>query len=201
MHILGHFELFLKRANFWSCVCRYKIFFSLLPNHYFINFIKACQNRRYTRYLRYSVFHRFRQAKFDYGGSILSSSQVLQLPQLPQKVELTSKVVKVDSKIIISLPEIYIRETRCIIEQNFICDNDLIVLRAFFPILLINFWIRVFIFFGNAKFKMHRDPRRQRCWWWCKMSATTEDLHLEKIFVIIEPLNYFNLLKFIISII
>jgi hypothetical protein len=42
------------------------------------------------------VFHRFRQAKFDYGGSILSFSQFLLLPQLPQKVELTSKVVKID---------------------------------------------------------------------------------------------------------
>jgi hypothetical protein len=55
---------------------------------------------------RYIVFHRFRQAKFDYGGSILSSSQFLILPQLPKKVELTFKVVKVDSKIIILLLEI-----------------------------------------------------------------------------------------------
>ncbi len=54
----------------------------------------------------YSVFHRFRQAKFDYDGSILSLSQFLILPQLPQKVGLTSKVVKVDSKIIFSLLEI-----------------------------------------------------------------------------------------------
>jgi hypothetical protein len=53
--------------------------------------------------LYYSVFHRFRQAKF---GSILSLSQFLPLTQLPQKVELTSKVVKVDSKIIVSLPKI-----------------------------------------------------------------------------------------------
>jgi hypothetical protein len=54
----------------------------------------------------YSVFHRFKQAKFAYGGSILSSSQFLLLPQLPQKMELASKVVKVDSKIIVSLPDI-----------------------------------------------------------------------------------------------
>jgi hypothetical protein len=59
------------------------------------------------------VFHRFRQAKFAYGGSILNSSQFLPLPQLPQKMELASKVVKVDSKIIISLPKILIRETHC----------------------------------------------------------------------------------------
>jgi hypothetical protein len=52
------------------------------------------------------VFHQFRQAKFAYGGSFLSLSQFLLLPQLPQKMELASKVVNVDSKIIISLPEI-----------------------------------------------------------------------------------------------
>jgi hypothetical protein len=51
----------------------------------------------------YSVFHQLRQAKFAYGGSILSSSQFL---LLPQKMELTIKVVKVDSKIVITLPEI-----------------------------------------------------------------------------------------------
>jgi hypothetical protein len=37
---------------------------------------------------------------------VLSYSQFLLLPQLPQKIELASKVVKVDSKIIVSLPEI-----------------------------------------------------------------------------------------------
>jgi hypothetical protein len=52
------------------------------------------------------VFHRFRQAKFAYEGSILGSSQFLLLPQLPQKMELASKVVKVDLKIIISLSEV-----------------------------------------------------------------------------------------------
>ncbi len=46
------------------------------------------------------MFHRFRQPKFAYGGSILSSSQFLLLPQLPQKTALTSKLVKIDSKII-----------------------------------------------------------------------------------------------------
>jgi hypothetical protein len=54
----------------------------------------------------YSVFQGFSKAKFVYGGSIFSSSQFLQLPQLPQKMELASKVVKVDSKIIASLSEI-----------------------------------------------------------------------------------------------
>jgi hypothetical protein len=52
------------------------------------------------------VFHQFGQAKFVYGGSILSLSQFLLLPQLPQKIELASKVVKNDSKIIVSLPKI-----------------------------------------------------------------------------------------------
>jgi hypothetical protein len=35
------------------------------------------------------------------------------LPQLPQKFKLTSKVVKIDPKIIVSLPKIYIPETHC----------------------------------------------------------------------------------------
>jgi hypothetical protein len=54
----------------------------------------------------YSVFQRFSKAKSANGGSILSSSQFLILPQLPQKIKLPSKVVKNDSKIIISLPKI-----------------------------------------------------------------------------------------------
>ncbi len=45
-------------------------------------------------------------AKSANGGSILSSSQFLILPQLPRKIKLASKVVKVDSKIIISLTKI-----------------------------------------------------------------------------------------------
>jgi hypothetical protein len=54
----------------------------------------------------YSVFHRFRQAKFANGGSNLSSSQFFILPQLPQKMKLVSKVVKIDPKIIVWLPKI-----------------------------------------------------------------------------------------------
>ncbi len=46
----------------------------------------------------YSVFHRLRQAKFENSGSILSSSQILLLPQPPQKMKLASKVVQIDSK-------------------------------------------------------------------------------------------------------
>jgi hypothetical protein len=47
---------------------------------------------------RRRVFHRFGQAKFDNGGSILSKSQLSLLPQLPQKMKLTSKVDKIDPK-------------------------------------------------------------------------------------------------------
>jgi len=46
----------------------------------------------------------FWQAKFAYGGSILGSSQFTLLPQLPQKMMLDLKVVKIDTKIIILLP-------------------------------------------------------------------------------------------------
>jgi hypothetical protein len=52
------------------------------------------------------VFQGFRQAKSANGGLILRSSQFLILPQLPQKMMLASKGVKVDSKIIILLPKI-----------------------------------------------------------------------------------------------
>jgi hypothetical protein len=64
-------------------------------------------------YVSYSVFQGYSKAKSANGGSILSSSQFLILPQLPQKIKLASKVVKVDSKIIISLPKIKTPETHC----------------------------------------------------------------------------------------
>ena len=54
----------------------------------------------------YSVFQGFSKAKSANLGLILTLSQFLILPQLPQKIKLASKVVKVDSKIIISLPKI-----------------------------------------------------------------------------------------------
>ncbi len=50
----------------------------------------------------YSVFQGFSKPKSANGGLILSSSQFLILPQLPEKIKLASKVVKVYSKIIIS---------------------------------------------------------------------------------------------------
>jgi len=49
------------------------------------------------------AFHIFEQAKFPDDGSILGSSQFSMLPQLPLKMLLNSKVVKIDPKIIISL--------------------------------------------------------------------------------------------------
>jgi len=49
------------------------------------------------------VFHGFGQAKFADGGLILGSSQFTLLPLLPLKTSLDIKVVKIDSKIIISL--------------------------------------------------------------------------------------------------
>jgi hypothetical protein len=56
---------------------------------------------------KYSVFQGYSLAKFAYGGSILSLSQFLILPQLPQKMKLKSKVVKINPKIIVSLPATY----------------------------------------------------------------------------------------------
>jgi hypothetical protein len=54
----------------------------------------------------YSVFQGFSKAKSANGGPILSLSQFLILPQLTQKIKLASKVVKINSKIIILLPKI-----------------------------------------------------------------------------------------------
>ncbi len=52
-------------------------------------------------YKSYRVFHGFWQAKFSDGGSVLGSSQFLILPQLPPKILLDSKVLKINPKIII----------------------------------------------------------------------------------------------------
>jgi hypothetical protein len=53
--------------------------------------------------LIYRAFHRFGQAKFAYGGLVLGSSQFAPQPQLPLKMMLGLKVVKIDRKIIISI--------------------------------------------------------------------------------------------------
>jgi hypothetical protein len=52
------------------------------------------------------VFQGFSKAKSANGGSILSWSQFLILPQPPQKIKLALKVAKVGSKIITLLPKI-----------------------------------------------------------------------------------------------
>jgi hypothetical protein len=52
------------------------------------------------------VFQGFSKAESVNGGSILSSSQFLILSQLPQKIRLASKLVKVDLNIIISILKI-----------------------------------------------------------------------------------------------
>jgi hypothetical protein len=51
----------------------------------------------------YRAFQAFGQAKFPDGGSILGSSQFSILPKLRPKIQLVSKVVKIDPKMIISL--------------------------------------------------------------------------------------------------
>jgi hypothetical protein len=56
---------------------------------------KADDHRKF-RDATYSVFQGFSKAKSVNGGSILSLSQFLILPQLTQKIKLASKVVKVD---------------------------------------------------------------------------------------------------------
>jgi hypothetical protein len=68
--------------------------------------IKIKKNRKKFNKERYSVFQGFGKAKFAYGDSILSLSQFLILPQLPQKMKLTSKAVKIDPKIIVSISKI-----------------------------------------------------------------------------------------------
>jgi hypothetical protein len=59
----------------------------ILRKHYFVVLAKVC-----------------RQAKFAYGGLILSSSQFMPLPQQPLKMTFAIKAVKIKTKIIILLP-------------------------------------------------------------------------------------------------
>ncbi len=51
---------------------------------------------------KYRAFQGFGQATFPNGGPVLGSSQFLIMPQLPPKILLNSKVVKIVPKIIIS---------------------------------------------------------------------------------------------------
>jgi len=52
----------------------------------------------------YRAFRGFWQAKFSNGDLVLGSSPFLFLLQLPQKMTLNSKVVKINSKLTILLP-------------------------------------------------------------------------------------------------
>jgi hypothetical protein len=101
---------FATRLRFSKMTDRYRVLFDILSSYYFKRSFSAIFTPFLEDLLRcfysYSVFQGFRQAKSANGGSILSSSQFLILPQLPQKIKLASKVVKVDSKISISLPKI-----------------------------------------------------------------------------------------------
>jgi hypothetical protein len=74
--------------------------------------VKRWWNWRFDRHIfeivveglsTYKAFHRFWQAKFPDGGSVLGLSQSSLLYELPLKMTLNSKVVKIDSKIIIWL--------------------------------------------------------------------------------------------------
>jgi len=51
----------------------------------------------------YRAFHRFGQAKFPDGGSVLGLSQFSVLPQLPPRIMLSLKEVNIDAKISNSL--------------------------------------------------------------------------------------------------
>ena len=53
--------------------------------------------------LRFKDFDKLNLVKIHNGGKVLGSSQFLPLPQLHQKTMLASKVVKNNSKIVISL--------------------------------------------------------------------------------------------------
>ncbi len=78
----------------------------------------------------YSVLHRFRPAKFAYGGLILSSSQFFPLPQPLLKPMLAIKVVEIGSRIIIPLLSLYVGQTEqqqkiLIVNKHYCIDNIL----------------------------------------------------------------------------
>ena len=65
--------------------------------------ISSSNKSRVQESQSYRAFHRFGQTQIADSGLVLGSSQCSFLSQLPQKMTLASKVVKIDSKIIISL--------------------------------------------------------------------------------------------------
>jgi len=63
---------------------------------------KIKPNKNVPKVLSYRAFHGLGQAKFPDGGSVLGTIQFSILPQLPPKILLDSKMIKIDQKIIIS---------------------------------------------------------------------------------------------------
>ncbi len=77
----------------------WKVFWKGLINSY--------KKKKRLQILSFTVcFTDLGMIKFANGGLILISRQFLILPQLPQKIKLVSKVVKIDPKIIVLLPKI-----------------------------------------------------------------------------------------------
>jgi hypothetical protein len=72
-----YFEIVLKNKKFFSFISK------MTPSEIFIPYS--------PKFLTYSVFQGFSKAKSANGGSILSSSHFLILPQLPQKIKLSFK--------------------------------------------------------------------------------------------------------------
>jgi len=68
-----------------------------------ISLVQGYQSKNHRWAALYRVFEGFVQAKIAYNGSVLGSSQFTLLPQLPLKMTLDFKVIKIDTNIIISL--------------------------------------------------------------------------------------------------
>ncbi len=58
---------------------------------------------KYEFFWHTTEFHGFGKAKFAYGSSMLDSSQFTTLSKLALKITIDLKVVKIDTKIIISI--------------------------------------------------------------------------------------------------
>ncbi len=95
------FGLYLAFFHFWWFGLFETTYGQIWPFNFFWTW-QPCQVS-HTEPKSYKAFHRFGQAKLAYSGSILGSSQFTLLPQLPPKMMLDLKVVKIDSKIYKSL--------------------------------------------------------------------------------------------------
>ncbi len=114
------------RSAFTYVSCEHSFFVPTFLGLYFtgksLPAQKLCVEHRWNWAYVYSVFHRFRQAKFTHGCSILSSSLFSLLPQQPLKTKLIVKVVKNDLEIIISLLPQQPLKTKLIVK---VVKNDL----------------------------------------------------------------------------